>query len=319
MTATIAESFSAASLDLDSLLALSRRTDPVVVLSIYLDARPGAGLHAAAIDAKNRLAELEQRMITDASPATSRSVQEGIARLAGEIESLSDLEEPGRGRVLFAALSNTWLIRVSAQLPLPNRVVLDRSPFIHPLLELLDEGGPVGVVLASRTQSRLLEWRLGELTPLRELRAAMVEPPHERSGPVGSRPAARYGTPTGEQRNARERDHASRFIDRTAAAASRLARDRGWERILVSAGEQFTDPLVNALPPTLREAAVPDPRVLVGLDLTALERVATERIRETHRELERALIRSVRAAPTRHSAGPPAARWAYVPAAWVCI
>lgn len=293
-TATIAESFSVASLDFDTLLELSRRTDPVGVLSIYLDARPGAGLRAAAIDVKNRLVELEQRMITDASPASSRSVREGIARLAGEIESLSDPEEPGRGRVLFGALSNTWLIRVSAQLLLPNRVVLDRSPFIHPLLELLDEGGPVGVVLASRAQSRLLEWRLGELTPLRELRAGMVDPPHERSGPVGSRPAARYGTPTGEQRNARERDYANRFIDRTAAAASRLARDRGWERILISAGEQFTEPLVNALPPELRAAAVLDPRMLVGLDLTALEAVTTERIRAAHGELERGLIRSFR-------------------------
>jgi hypothetical protein len=294
MTATIAESFSAASLDVDTLLELSRRTDPVGVLSIYLDAQPGAGRRAATIDVKNRLAELEQRMITDAPPAQGRSVQDGIARLAGEIERLSDPEERGRGRVLFAALSDTWRIRVSAQLPLPNRVVLDRSPFIHPLLELLDEGGPVGVVLASRADSRLLEWRLGELTPLRELRAELIEPPHERSGPVGSRPAARYGTPTGEQRNARERDRASRFIERTAAAASRLARDRGWERILVSAGEQFTDSLVAALPPALREVTLRDPRVLVGLDLAALEQVTTERIRAAHRELERALIRSVR-------------------------
>lgn len=293
-TATIAESYTTASLDFETLLELSRRTDPVGVLSIYLDARPGAGLRAASIDVKNRLAELEERMLSHPSPAFGRSVQEAIARLAGEIGSLSAPEEPGRGRVLFAAMSDGWLIRVSAQLPLPNRVVLDRSPFIHPLLELLDEGGPVGVVLASRGQARLLEWRLGELTALRELRSEVVEPPHERSGPVGSRPTARHGTPTGEQRNARDRDSASRFIDRTAAAAARLARERGWERMLVSAGEQLTDPLVEALPAGLREAAVPDPRVLIGIERTELERVTTERIRAAHAERERGLIRSVR-------------------------
>jgi hypothetical protein len=182
--------------------------------------------------------------------------------------------------------------------------VLDRSPFIHPLLELLEEGAAAGVVVASRAQSRLLEWRLGELTLLHELRAEMLEPSHERSGPVGSRPAARYGTPTGEQRNARQRDHASRFIERTAAAASRVARDRGWERILLSAGEQLTDPLVHALPPALREAAVLDPRVLVGLDLTALERVTTERLRAVRGELGRRLIRSFR--ERAQGAGPAA-------------
>jgi Bacterial archaeo-eukaryotic release factor family 10 len=179
-------------------------------------------------------------------------------------------------------------------MPLPNRVVLDQSPFIHPLLELLDEGGPVGVVLASRGQARLLEWRLGELIPLQQLRAGVVEPRHERSGPVGSRPAARHGTPTGEQRNARERDYARRFIERTAAVASRMARDYHWQRILVSAGEQYTDPLVDALPPALREAAVRDPRVLVGLELAELEQVTTERIRAAHTGRERGLLRSLR-------------------------
>jgi hypothetical protein len=192
---------------------------------------------------------------------------------------------------MFAALSRRWVVRVSAQLLVPNRVVLDRTPFIHPLLELLDEGGPVGVVLASRAQARLLEWRLGELIPLRELRAELVEPPHERSGPVGSRPAARHGTPSGEQRNARDRDRASRLIDRSASAASRLARERGWERILVSAGERFTDSLLRALPPELRKAALPDPRVLLGLDAAALGQLITERIHEAQRELERDLIK----------------------------
>lgn len=294
MTATIAESFTAASLDYDTLLELSRRTDPVGVLSVYLDARPGGGLRAASIDIKNRLAELERRVRIEASPEHARSVQDGIGRLAAEIERLSDPEERGRGRILFAALGDPWRIRVSARLPLRNRVVLDHSPLIHPLLELLDEGGPVGVVLASRTQARLLEWRLGELIPLRELRAEIVEPSHERSGPVGSRPAARYGTPTGEQRTARERDRATRFIDRTAAAASRLALDRGWERVIVSGGERFTDSLLSALPPALGEVAVPDRRVLVGRDFAALEPLISELVHKTYREVERGLIRSLR-------------------------
>jgi hypothetical protein len=294
MTATIAESFTAASLDFDTLLELSRRTDPVGVLAVYLDARPGGGLRAASIDVKNRLSELERRVRNEASPEHARSVQEGIGRLAGEIERLSDPEEPGRGRILFAALGDSWLIRVSTRLSLHNRVVLDRSPFIHPLLELLDEGSPAGVVLASRTHARLLEWRLGELMPLRELRAEMVEPPHERSGPVGSRPAARHGTPTGEQRNARERDRASRFIDLTTAATSRLARERAWERVIVSGGEHLTDSLMSALPVTLREGAVPDRRMLVWLDLAALEPLISGRIREAYREAERGLIRQLR-------------------------
>jgi hypothetical protein len=179
-------------------------------------------------------------------------------------------------------------------------VVLDRGPFIHPLLELLDEGAPAGVVLASRTEARLLDWRLGELTPLREMQAEAAEPRHERSGPVGSRPAGRYGTPTGEQRNARERDRASRFVERVADTASRLAQERGWKRIVVSGGEQ-TDALVAALPPALSTMALRDPRVLVRLDLATLEDIMTERVRAAHAEFEQRLIATVR--EQAHGAG----------------
>jgi hypothetical protein len=293
MTTAIAESFSTDTLDLETLLELSRRTDPVGVLSVYLDARPG-GLHATSIDIKNRLAELERRLATEQPPERASAVNEAIGRLAGELERLTDPGEPGRGRIMFVALDDAWMIRVSSQLPVPNRVVLDRTPFIHPLLELLDEGGPAGVVLASRTQARLLEWRLGELIPLRELAADGLEAPHERSGPVGSRPGRRHGTPTGEQRRARERDQASRFIERVGATASRLAHDRNWERVLVSAGEPLTDALVKALTPTLRDVVVRDHRVLVRLDLPVLEETVTERLRSAHAQFEQRLIGEVR-------------------------
>ena len=294
MSAAITESLNTASLDQETLLELTRQTDPVGVLSIYVDARPGANPRAESIDIKNRLAELERRVASEGPPERAQTIHEGITRVAAEIKPLTDPEEPGRGRVLFAAMSDGWVRRVSTQLPVPSRVVLDRSPFIHPLLELLDEGGPAGVVLASRTEARLLEWRLGELIALRELRAGTVEPPHERSGPVGSRPSNRYGTPTGEQRNARERDRAARFIDRVAAATSRLAHQRGWEHILVGAGEHLTDALVRALPPAQRETALRDRRLLARLDPGALGDIVTERMHMAHSEFEHRLIRRVR-------------------------
>jgi Bacterial archaeo-eukaryotic release factor family 10 len=293
MTALVAESFSAGSLDLQTVLELSRRSDSIGVLSVYLDARPGDGHRAASIDLKNRLAELERRLASEGDSDHARAVQHGIARLADELDRLVDPEQAGRGRVLFAAIDDRWVTRVSTQLPVRSRVVLDSTPFIHPLLELLDEGRPAGVVLASRTEARLLEWRLGELIPLQVLTSELAEPPHERSGPVGSRPASRHGTPTGEQRNARERDEAARFIERAAAMASRLARDRGWERLLVSGGEQLTDSLASALPPALQEVALNDRRVLVRLDGPILEEIVTERLTAAHDEFERRLTRKV--------------------------
>lgn len=161
--------------------------------------------------------------------------------------------------------------------------MFDSSPFIHPLLELLDEGRAVGVVLASRHEARLLEWRLGELSPLREMSAELLEPPHQRASPIGSRPGNRHGTPTGEQRIARERDQSARFIGRVAAAASRLAAERGRGRELVSGGEYLTDPLVHALPPSVGEITLTDPGVLVPRGLPLLADNVTERVRGPRR------------------------------------
>lgn len=300
MTAT-AEIMTAGRLDFETLLELLRRTDPVGVLSIYVNVQPGADARAVSIDIKNRLWDLERGLESDGPAERARAVADAIARLLPEIERLIDGEEPGRGRVLFAAAGDRWSTRLSSQLPLPTRVVLDSSPFIHPLLELLDEGRPAGVVVASRNQARLLEWRTGELSPLKDMRLGVVEPPHERAGPVGSRPAKRHGTPTGEQRNARERHRSARFIASVAATASRLAAERGWERVIVSGGEHLTWPLVKALSPELRDHALRDHRLLVRSPLSDLAQLITERVRAGHDELELRLAREVR--ERAHGAG----------------
>ena len=254
MTASIGQPSSVDRPDVETPLELSRLTDPAAVLSVCVDARPGA-LRTASSDIRNRITELERRIAGDGSRERSRAIREGIARLEAEIDRLTDPEEPGRGRALFAAMTDGWLRLVSTQLPLPNRVVLDRGPFIHPSLELLDEGAPAGDLPVSRTEARLLEWRLGKLIPLQKMQAEVPGPRHERSGPVGSRPTGRYGTPT---------------------------------------GEQHTDSLVAALPPPIRATALRDHELLVRLDLATAAAIVTERVRAAHAELENQLIGTVR-------------------------
>jgi hypothetical protein len=227
------------------LLSLSSRRPSVHgVLSIYVEAEAGAdrGLQGAAIDIKNRLAELQRNIESDGQPKQTQALGDAIERLAPEIERLTSPQESGRGRALFAPLGDGEVIRFSSQVRLANRVVLDASPFIHPLLELLDEGRPAGVVLVSQDEARLLDWRLGELHELEHLEPDVIQAPHERSGPVGSSPTERAGSPKRDQRQARDRDQALRFLDSVEAAALRLIGEHGWQRALVSGGERLTEP-----------------------------------------------------------------------------
>ena len=66
-------------LDAPALLALVHQTDPLGVLSIYVDVQPegpGGGARASAIDIRNRLAELERRIRADGNPQRARALRD---------------------------------------------------------------------------------------------------------------------------------------------------------------------------------------------------------------------------------------------------
>jgi len=282
--------------DPGTIAALVRDAPEGGVLSVYVDADTGAdpGLQAARIDIRNRLAELQRNVEAEGPAERAAAVGDALRRLGPEIERLTSPQASGRGRVLFAPLGGGDVTRIASQLPVANRVVLDDTAFVHPLLELLDEGRPAGIVLASQDEARLLEWRLGELQELERLEPVITEAPHERSGPVGSSPTAGASTPKKEQRAAREEVQTRRFLDRVGGTATTLAGERGWGRVLVSAGEELTEPLAQALAARLQDVIIRDKRVLIGLDNATLSETLTERLGADHAEREAQLVRDLR-------------------------
>ncbi|MGC5053249.1 VLRF1 family aeRF1-type release factor [Micromonospora sp. DT48] len=281
-------------LDDKALLDLARRTDTLGVLSVYVNADPAADRNATMIDLKNRYRELQRRIAEEGPAERRREMTAALDRLASEVERLTAPTEPGRGRIVYAALDDDWVLRLNSQMPVPNRVVLDDGPFIHPLLELLDEGRAAGVVLVSASDARLLEWRLGQLQPVDHLEQEEIEAPHERAGQIGGGPRGQYNTPMLEHRQAREQDRARRFLDRVAEAAAGMAAERGWERILVSGGDRWTDVLTAKLPASLQEPVIQDTRVLAGLDDAGLLTAVSERLHDDHAHRERHLLERVR-------------------------
>lgn len=281
-------------LDQHALQELNRRVDPLGVLSIYVTVEP-AHHDAAGIDLGNRFRELHRRIAGDGQ-RTHSGMLAALERLQPEVERLAGPVGPGRGRVSFAGLDGGWIVRLDSHMPMPNRVVLDDGPFIHPLLELLDEGSPAGVVLFSGESGRLLEWRLGRLRPLAEFRRDEIEAPHERAGQIGGGPPGQFHTPIIEHRQAREQDAAERFVGRLADAVASTAGERGWSRILVSGGQRWTGVLVDQLPASLRGLLIEDQRVLAGLGHQAVTDAVTDRLHENHLAAERRLAERIREA-----------------------
>lgn len=282
-------------LDEEELPELSRRTDPLGVLSLYMNAAPGESLEAAAIDLNNRYRELQRRIEEDSSER-SREVGAALERLKPELDLLTRPETPGRGRIVYAALSSDWILRLSSQMPVPNRVVLDDGPFIHPLLELLDEGRPAGVVLVSSEDARIFEWRLGRLQLMSVLEKEETEAAHERAGQIGGGPRGQFHTPMLEQRQARQQELTRRFLDQVAETVTDMMDERRWERLLVSGGERWTQPVAAKLPEAIQDRVIQDLRVLTGLDDEGLRSAVTERLREDHTLREQRLVEQVREA-----------------------
>jgi hypothetical protein len=103
---------------------------------------------------------------------------------------VTDPRTPGRGHVLFAHLDVAEVISFSTLLPVATRVVLDASPFVHPLLEVLEIGRPCGVVLVSGERADLYDWRLGAM---RRVTRVIVPSSQPRQRTVPWWPAARAG------------------------------------------------------------------------------------------------------------------------------
>lgn len=280
-----------------ALRELLQRTGSSGVLSVYVNADPfdHPNNEGVAIDLSNRFREL-RRTVEERDRADMRQVSDALERLWPQVETLAGPTEPGRGRIFFAALGDDWALRLDSQMPVASRVVLDDSPLIHPLLELLDEGRAAGVLLVSADEARLSEWRLGELQLLSEMQDEYVEAPHERSGEIGGGPTGQFHTPMREQRQARDRQHAQRFLDGAVEAMAELAIKRGWESILVSGGDRWTNTATSRFPGSFKQKILQEPRVLLGLEEAALIATVTERLHDEHRERERALVERVREA-----------------------
>jgi hypothetical protein len=283
---------SVSGLDNELLLNLLQMTDPAGVLSIYVD---GGNDRGTAIDVRNRLAELERRVAANGSPLVADALTHALTRLEPVLDRLLDPRSAGRGRALFVGLTASEVISFSSQLRLPNRVVLDSTPFIHPLLETIDRGRPSGVVVAAADVAEVFDWRLGELRRLSRLLSPPREPRSDRPGPVvGNTARARRTTPLREMRERRERQHRARVAETVAAEVSRLADENLWQQILVMGDERLTSALLAALPDRIRHTVIHDPRRLADLDLAVLARIVGERFEAAHAERTTRLAGHVR-------------------------
>lgn len=236
-------------LDRSLLLELTHLRDPFGVLSVYVDARPNE-LEASSLAVRNALNELAERARSEGSRERRMAVTERISALEPVLADLTSVSAPGRGRALFAPVRGDEPRRLTLQLPLPTRVVLEENAFVRPLVAALEAGRAAGLIAVSRAGVRAFEWRLGDVEELAHLR--LEEDTDSWRMTRGPAPSgswfARESVPQEDRFHRRLAQQQVDLVGSLGEQIKSLAQERGWERLLVSGDERLADPFLEALP-----------------------------------------------------------------------
>jgi hypothetical protein len=117
----------------------------------------------------------------------------------------------------------------------PTEVVHADRPLLVPLVEMLEEGGPVGVAAISLERVRIFEWALGELDELDgwELEITSLDW-RERKSPVRVAGDGTGTTASGHDQYAERLDHnRERFLKEAGGLVAERYGDREWRSLVV--------------------------------------------------------------------------------------
>jgi len=294
-------------LNVDTLLAIARMRDPFGVLSIYVDADPSEKTRERPtwqLVIKNELDALRERINTEASRERRTAFFARLDDLAPDFAWLLDPKTKGRGRALWAAIGNASVERLSVQLPFPNRVTLEETAHVRPLLTMLDDAQPVGVLLVSKSGARLAEWKLGRVEELARWAFAADADEWRMMKYVSGATPAQVTTSLTDKLKKRLGVHRRRFFEPVAEAVEDLAHARHWGRLLLAGDPRITEEFAQALPVAdSRRQLLFTERLLDDLDGPALSEAIIGEIAKAKRQAELDLVLRARDAALAGGAG----------------
>ena len=273
-------------------------TCPHGVISIAVTIDPEDRSEPWRIELKNGLSAVVEKADPEAGHEARLALEETAARVLDRFPAEYRHGE-GRAQLGFVEVSREddgqeeWF---QAQLPLSRTEVVHNSrPYLYPLLRLLDEGAPRGVLVASSEEARLLHWELGSIEQLEEFELeSFALDWRERRSPRPADPSSGQGVTSSGRDQHRQRLDANRqhFLREVGAAFAGRARERGWEETLVLARPELAEELREGAGPGLA-LRVADGHDLISAPAGAIQ----ERIRELrdglNRERELELIEEI--------------------------
>ncbi|MDR7417874.1 MAG: VLRF1 family aeRF1-type release factor [Armatimonadota bacterium] len=245
----------------EDLLDLRSRPADGGVLSVYLRKgdRAKAPHHTGSTALNAGLRELQRAYPDDRQ----------LAALADEVRRLyRKMPREDRQRHLAIILSAVpeWSWWRSLQWPVDDRFVWMDTPYLRPLMGLLDHAPRVGVIAVARSVVRVLTWNQGLIEEEVVRRFELADRHWRRyAGPAPAHPGTRQQTATYVERYVdRVAVHEGRFLQEVTDEIAGHGERAGWERVVVLGPSDLTGTLVAALPEPWRQRVVPAPPINVA-------------------------------------------------------
>lgn len=199
----------------------------------------------------------------------------------------------GRGQIGFLDADGTRQVWTSVQMDLSaTRAVHAPRPYLTPLVALLDEGGPFGVVAASLERVRVLEWALGRIEELDgwELEITSLDWRERKAPRVNPQAGGTATAAAGRDQYAQRLDHnRERFLREAGELITQRYGERPWRRLVVIGEADRPHLLAKGLGPTA-DRVHPIPHDLIGEPAARIgERVEGE-LEQLNRDREAALV-----------------------------
>jgi peptide subunit release factor 1 (eRF1) len=221
---------------------LSFRSNDAPVLSTYVGIPPDPGelkgVHARFLSALQPVRDMvESAQLTHAQRESLRSDVERVLEVATRAGSAQ-----GRAIGVFACRQAGFYEEIQLPRVVRDRVVVDATPYLRPLLAVLDEFHRYLVVVVSRDNAWFFEFYMGELEA-----AKRVKGRHQRKRDYGGW----NGLDEYHARN-RAEERTRHHYHETAAATEELLEATGAELILVAGHEETTAAFLANLPKALQ-------------------------------------------------------------------
>jgi peptide subunit release factor 1 (eRF1) len=174
-----------------------------------------------------------------------------------------------------------------------TEVVCRDRPYLTPLLELLDEGAPVGVIAASAERVRLYEWALGDLRDVQDWEAILFMPEwRERKAPTSPDPARLQGTSASgrDQFDQRLVANLERFLEQVGALLAEETERRRWDRVIAFGDGHLVD-LIGRGAKQLEIELADEANVVTEVDRGRLLRRVESAVDQANRRRELELVR----------------------------